>query len=262
MSLDVSPDGRTLVFDLLGDLYTLPIAGGRATLLLGGPAYEMHPRFSPDGRRIAFTSDRDGLPELWTMAAGGGDLRQISKEREREVSNPAWTPDGQYLVARKHFRNTRSMGAGEMWLYHIAGGGGSNSPTAETGSRTPPSRSSPPTGATSISPKTSLPEAASSTTAIRTASSTWCSGWTGRPAQRVTWLTVARAGSLAPQLSPDGRTMAFIRRVGRKSVLFVHDMESGQERPLWDGLDHDQQEAWAIFGTYPGYDWTPDGKRS
>ena len=124
MSLDLSPDGRTIVFELLGDLYTLPIAGGRAVLLLGGPAYEMHPRFSPDGRHIAFSSDRDGLTNVWTMAASGGDLRQITKEREREVSNPAWTPDGQYLVARKHFRNTRSMGAGEMWLFHIAGGGG------------------------------------------------------------------------------------------------------------------------------------------
>ena len=55
--------------------------------------------------------------------------------------------------------------------------------------------------------------------------------------------------------------MAFVRRVGTKSVLFVHDMESGRETALWDGLDHDQQEAWAIFGTYPGYAWTPDGQR-
>jgi Tol biopolymer transport system component len=54
-----------------------------------------------------------------------------------------------------------------------------------------------------------------------------------------------------PQISPDGNTLAFVRRVGDRSVLMLHDMESGRERPLWDGLDHDQQEAWAIFGTYP-----------
>ncbi|MBL8987172.1 MAG: PD40 domain-containing protein, partial [Gemmatimonadetes bacterium] len=124
MSVDVSPDGRTLVFDLLGDLYTLPIAGGRATLVLGGPAYESMPRWSPDGTRIAFMSDRDGIENVWTMKPDGTDLRQVSKERERQVSNPAWTPDGRYLVARKHFRNTRSLGAGEMWLFHASGGGG------------------------------------------------------------------------------------------------------------------------------------------
>ena len=124
INLDVSPDGNTIVFDLLGDVYTMPIAGGTATLILGGAAFEMQPRFSPDGKRIAFASDRDGLMNVWTMDLAGKDLRQVSKEREREVSNPAWTPDGTYLVARKHFRNTRSLGAGEMWLYHIAGGAG------------------------------------------------------------------------------------------------------------------------------------------
>src|SRR5262245_11775574 len=51
MSLDVSPDGRTIVFDLLGDIYTMPILGGSATLVLGGSAWEMQPRFSPDGKR-------------------------------------------------------------------------------------------------------------------------------------------------------------------------------------------------------------------
>ena len=124
MSLDLSPDGATIVFDLLGDIYTMPVSGGTATLILTGPAYESQPRFSPDGRRIAFSSDRDGLMNLWTMDLTGHDLRQVSREREREVSNPAWTPDGQYIVGRKHFRNTRSLGAGEMWLYHTAGGNG------------------------------------------------------------------------------------------------------------------------------------------
>ena len=112
MNVDVSPDGRRLVFDLLGDIYTLPLEGGTATRILGGPAFEMQPRFSPDGSRIVFTSDRDGLWNIWTMRADGTDLRQISRERQWFVNSPVWAPDGQAIYARRHFVTTRSHGAG------------------------------------------------------------------------------------------------------------------------------------------------------
>src|SRR5438309_1028196 len=51
MSVDVSPDGRTLVFDLLGDLYTMPITGGQAARITSGQAFDAMPRFSPDGKQ-------------------------------------------------------------------------------------------------------------------------------------------------------------------------------------------------------------------
>ncbi len=123
MSCDVSPDGRTLVFDLLGDIYKMPVAGGRAELISGGVSWEAQPQFSPDGKLIAFTSDRDGGDNVWVMDSSGQNRRQITKETYRLVNSPAWTPDGQYLVMRKHFVDTRSLGAGEIWMYHINGGG-------------------------------------------------------------------------------------------------------------------------------------------
>ncbi|MFN0182043.1 MAG: amidohydrolase family protein [Gemmatimonadales bacterium] len=259
MSVDVSPDGRTLVFDLLGDLYTLPIAGGRATLVLGGPGYESMPRWSPDGTRIAFMSDRDGIENVWTMAPNGTDLRQISKERERQVSNPTWTPDGRYLVARKHFRNTRSLGAGEMWLFHAAGGGGLKLTDRRNWEQNATEPAFSPDGrylyfSEDVSPGGGFDYNRNPHGVI------YVIQRLDRESGERTTFVSGPGGSLAPAPSPDGKSLAFVRRVGPKSVLFVQDLESGRDRALWDGLDHDQQEAWSLFGTYPGYDWTPDSK--
>jgi dipeptidyl aminopeptidase/acylaminoacyl peptidase len=124
MSLDVSPDGNEIVFDLLGDLYAIPIAGGEAKALTHDVAWQMQPRYSPDGKSIAFTSDEGGGDNLWIMDRDGSNHRQVSKESFRLLNQPEWTPDGEYLVGRKHFTSARSAGAGEMWLYHRSGGDG------------------------------------------------------------------------------------------------------------------------------------------
>ena len=259
MSVDVSPDGKSLVFDMLGDIYTMPITGGQATLILGGPAYETQPRFSPNGRRIAFTSDRDGIENIWTSDLSGGDLRQVSKERERQISNPAWTPDGQYVVARKHMRNTRSLGAGEMWLYHTAGGGGVKLTDRRNWEQNATEPALSPDGRYVYFSEDVAPGNGFQYNRDPYGQVYVVQRFNRETGKRSTWIGGA-GGSMRPQVSPDGRTMAFVRRVDVKTVLFLQDMESGRERVLFDGLDHDQQEAWAIFGTYPGYAWTPDGK--
>ena len=124
MNLDVSPDGKTIVFDLLGDIYTMPISGGKAKALRSGMAYEVQPRFSPDGSKISFTSDAGGGDNIWIMDADGDNAWELTSEDFRLLNNAVWTADGNSIVARKHFTSTRSLGAGEMWQYHIAGKSG------------------------------------------------------------------------------------------------------------------------------------------
>ena len=119
MNVDISPDGETLVFDLLGDIYTLPIEGGEATALMTDIAWQMQPRFSPDGQHIAFTSDEDGGDNLWIMKADGSSGKAVSSETFRLLNSPAWSPDGNYLVGRKHFTGSRSLGAGEVWMLSL-----------------------------------------------------------------------------------------------------------------------------------------------
>src|SRR2546428_12625869 len=97
MSLDVSPDGKTIVFELLGDLYTLPIEGGQAKLISGGMAFDSQPKFSPDGKWIAFLSDREGSDNVWIIHADGTGAKQVSKDPGSDFVTPAWAPDGKYI---------------------------------------------------------------------------------------------------------------------------------------------------------------------
>jgi len=124
MALDVSPDGKEVVFDLMGDIYVLPIGGGEARNIASGISWDMQPTWSPDGKQIAFTSDRGGGDNIWVMDRDGSNPKAVSSESFRLLSQPAWTPDGQYIVGRKHFTSGRSLGAGEMWLFHRSGGNG------------------------------------------------------------------------------------------------------------------------------------------
>ena len=83
MNLDVSPDGQKIVFDLLGDIYKMPITGGKAEILAGGMASEVQPRFSPNGKFISYTSDKDGGDNIWVMNVDGSGKRAITKENFR-----------------------------------------------------------------------------------------------------------------------------------------------------------------------------------
>src|SRR3990172_143947 len=121
LSLDAAPDGKTLVFELLGDLYTLPIEGGPAKRITSGLAFDSQPRFSPDGQWLAFLSDRDGAENLWIAKADGSEPKKLSKDENAELASPTWTPDGQYVIVS---RSTWGLRTYELWMYHVKGGSG------------------------------------------------------------------------------------------------------------------------------------------
>jgi len=257
IDLDVSPDGRSIVFDLLGDLYLLPIEGGSAKRISSGPAWDVQPRFSPDGREIAFTSDRGGGNNLWRMSLDGGKPAQVSKEDFRLLNNPAWTPDGQYIIGRKHFTGERSLGAGELWMYHRSGGAGLQLTKQKNDQQDLGEPAVSPDGryvyySEDVSPGPFFQYNKNPHDVI------YAIKRLDRQTGETTTIVGTPGGAVRPQPSPDGKSLAFVKRVREKSVLHVVDLDSGDVRPLWDGLSHDMQEAWAIFGPYANFAWTPD----
>ncbi|MFT7288556.1 MAG: imidazolonepropionase-like amidohydrolase/Tol biopolymer transport system component [Halieaceae bacterium] len=261
MSLDLSPDGKTLVFDLLGDLYRLPVEGGEAVPLTRGLPWDMQPRFSPDGMKIAYISDRAGGDNLWVMNTDGSEPRAITEETFRLLNNPTWHPNGNFVAARKHFTTSRSMGTGELWLYHVDGGSG----VALV--ERPDEKHQKELGEPRFSADGRYLYFSQDTTPgpiFKYAQDTNRQVFQIRRYDMATGAiddaVSGPGGAVRPEPSPDGSKLAFVRRVRDKTALYVRDLKSGTLTMLYDGLDRDMQDIWAVQGAYPGMAWTPDSR--
>ncbi len=261
MNIDVSPDGKTIAFDLLGDIYTLPIGGGNATRIAEGLPFEMQPKFSPDGKKIAFTSDRGGGDNIWIMNPDGSDKRQLTTEKFRLLNEPVWMPGGKYIAARKHYTTQRSLGTGEIWLYHLGGGDGvelvkraSDKLQKELGE---PAFTPDGTGiyyTHNVSPGNTFQYHQDSNASLFEIERY------NLDDGKVTEVVQGAGGAVRPTPSPDGRKLAFVRRERGHSKLYVKDLQSGAITKLYESLDQDLQETWAVHGVYPSMQWLPDSR--
>ncbi|WP_418637451.1 amidohydrolase family protein [Winogradskyella sp.] len=259
MNLDISPDGKSIVFDLLGDIYIMNSNGGKAKILREGLPFEIQPRFSPDGKQISFTSDAGGGDNIWVMNTDGSDAKQITKENFRLLNNAIWTPDGDYLIARKHFTSGRSLGAGELWLYHKTGGSGLQLTKKKNDQQDVNEPTISPDGKYLYYSEDVYPGGFFQYNKDPN-SQIYVINRYDMKTGKTTRITGGPGGAARPQISRDGKKLAFVKRIRTKSVLYIHDLETGEEWPVYDQLNKDQQEAWAIFGVYTNFNWMPNNE--
>jgi len=250
MSLDVSPDGSTIVFDLLGDLYSMPIAGGEAKRLTHGLAYDAQPRFSPDGKRIVFVSDRSGGDNVWILDVADGDTTELTRGNANQYFSPEWSPDGNYVVVS---RASGTFGAAKLHLYHVDGGSGF--PLI----RQPPSLK---TMGAAFSPD---------------GKRIWFAGRDGdwhynaifpqyqlayydRETGELFPMTSRYGSAFRPAISPDGKWLVFGSRHDNQTGLRIRDLATGDESWLAFPIQRDDIESRGTLDALPGYAFTPDSR--
>ena len=247
MSVDVSSDGNTIAFDLLGDIYTIPISGGKATQVTKGMAYETHPRFSPDGKKILFTSDRSGSDNIWYIDMEKQDTIQLTKDATEDFPGAVWTPDGNYIIASKGRRLPK------LFMYHKDGGGGIGLNDQLGGIKTTDPYMSADGNTVYYSQRFGswnynalLPQ--------------YQIGTYDRKRGTLNTITSRYGSAFTPTLSKDGMWMAYGSRYQDKTGLILRNMKTGDEQWLAYPVQRDEQESIAPQGVLPGMSFTPDSK--
>jgi Tol biopolymer transport system component len=250
MSLDVSPDGRTIAFDLLGDLYTIPIAGGQATRVTSGIAHDMQPRFSPDGAQLVFVSDRSGDENVWRLRLGGGDPVPVTTGVASTYMSPEWSPDGNYIVVS---RSAPLQGLEKLWLYHVRGGTGLPLVQQPAGLRMMGPAFGP-------DPRYVWYAQRSGAWQYNAILPQYQLGIYDRETGSTTTMSSQYGSAFRPALSPDGTWLTYASRHDSETGLRLRDLATGEERWLAYPIQRDEQESVANMDVLPGYAFTPDSR--
>ncbi len=262
-SLDISPDTKSIVFELLGDIYTMPMEGGDAKLLIGGNSYDGMPKFSPDGKKIVFISDRSGADNVWMCNADGTELKAVSTGRNTAWLSPTFTPDGNYVIASK--------GAGYLPSYNfqmfdIRGGGGFG---LGPGSLLPGTLNDVRVGRPTPNRMgiTNSPDGKYFFFTERKGAWQYNEDNGGqtqvfrmdRSNGKIENVTNEDGGAMRPLVSPDGKTLLYFTRSRNKTGLKALDFETGNRRWVAYPVDRDDMESRSTRDLMPGYAFTPDG---
>ncbi len=260
MSLDISPDGRTLVFDLLGDIYTLPASGGKASALITGMAFQSQPVYSPDGSKIAYLSDEDGSENLYIADADGSNAKKISSlTADSSMTDPTWSPDGEYIyVAQVPY----GLGSNEIWAYHKLGGKGLQLTNAAPQGADTPWDKSPNAQGPVLSPDGRYLYYSSKTGVFEYNMTGFPWKIVRRDLQEGTVDTIVSAygGAVRPAISPDGNSLVYATRHETETGLRIRNLTTGEDRWLAYPVTRDDQESRGTAGLLPGYSFTADGK--
>lgn len=256
MSLDVSPDGQTIVFDLLGDLYTVPIDGGQAGRITQGMAFDAQPRYSPDGRSIVFISDRNGSDNVWIANADGTNPRKLTSDERTFFISPEWSPDGDYVIVSKSTEIVARPQDFHLFLYHKDGGSGIQLTGADSSSEGPRSfEARAHLGATFGADSRFVYMSASAGGGYGSWQIAVLDRATGHLFQR----THEMASGLRPVVSPDGLYLVYATRRDNTTGLKLVELASGDERWLVPEVDRDDQDGFWTRDVMPGSAFTPDG---
>jgi Tol biopolymer transport system component len=261
VSLDVSPDGKTILFELLGDIWTVPLAGGDAKAITTGIAFDSQPRYSPDGKSIAFVSDRDGADNLWVAAADGSSPRPLTKDKQSLFASPAWTPDGDFVLVSRQMQLPWS--AFELWMYHVRGGSGVQVTKGKPKPDSKPDEYVHAIGAAATKDGKYLyyakrPKMFNAYNNLNFPLSQIARR--DRSTGDEDMVTEVQGSGFRPVLSPDESKLVYGTRLDNQTGLRIRDLKSGEERWLKLPIQRDEQESRYTRDLIPGYAFTPDGK--
>lgn len=258
ISLDVSPDGETIIFELLGDIYTMPAAGGEAAALVTGMGFQSQPVYSPDGSQIAFISDQGGSENLYIANADGSKPHKLSSMGSGEAMSPAWSADGDHVFVSQV---SNGIGANEIWMYHKYGGKGIQVTNARPAGPDTPGSQQPNAQGVSASSDGRYLYYASKTGGFQYNMTSFPWAVVRRDMQEGTTETIATAygGAIRPTISPDGNTLVYGTRHETQTGLRVRNLATGEDRWLAYPITRDDQESRATRDLLPAYSFTPDG---
>lgn len=258
MQPDVSPDGKTIVFNLLGDIYAIDAKGGDARPVLTGQAFETAPVFSPDGKSIAFVSDRSGVTNLWVAGADGRNPRQVSREDKLTVfATPVWAPDGSavYVSRMKH-----PVLAFELWRFPLDGGEGKAVVKAQPNGEDWDNRINAMGAAITADGRYAYYARKTGHTWTEKAPPAWSIARRDLKTDVEDVIIQGQGGAMSPALSHDGRFIAYASRWKNQTGLRLRELATGADRWLAFPIDHDGQEQGYYAGLTPRFSFTADDK--